>query len=1325
MRTLIIGMLIIMMSLCFVANAQVPSDSAGAHKGTLYVVGVSHLDTQWRWTIKNTIDEYIPNTFHDNVKLMDLFPHYTFSFEGAFKYMLLKEYYPEDYEKLKGYIADGRWRVAGGWVDPVDVNIPSFESLVRHTLYGNGYFKREFGKTSRDVLLPDCFGFGYSLPSIAAHCGLESFSTQKLTWGSSVGIPFDIGIWEGVDGSTVVAALNPGSYGSQFRDDLSRDTTWAKRIERQGDTSGLYAAYRYFGTGDIGGSPDSESVAWLEKSIAGDGPIEVQSIGSDDLADIVASAGNVNLPRYKGELLMTRHGVGCYTSQAAMKRWNRKNELLADAAERASVIAHMLGGFIYPRRELKETWIRFLWHQFHDDITGTSIPEAYEFSWNDEILCLNEFSGMLENAAEATTPALDTRGFGIPVVVYNPLAIAREDIVEATVVFDKGAPKAARVFGPDGTEVPSQVAGNDGNNLTVLFLAHVPSVGYAVYDVRPAESPCTIKTGLRASAVSMENGRYEIKVNANGDVSSIVDKTKKQELLAAPITLQLLYDKPTQWPAWEIQYEDIIAQPVILSDPTPEIRIIENGPARISLEVIRRTERSVFRTVIRLASGDAGNRVEFVSDIDWYEKETLLKAAFKLNTANAKVTYDLGLGTIQRGISHEKLYEVPGQQWADMTSGNLDYGVAVLNDCRYGWDHPDSNTLRLTLVHTPGVHDNWSWVKDERSQDMGHHTLTYAVTGHSGDWRAGLVPWEAARLNQPLRAFQVPVHEGNLGKEFSLLEVTCGNESAAAAACARVMVNAVKLAEISEEVVVRVKEITGAPAEYVRLRFNRPIAAAREINGSEEPLGDAVISDGTLLLSLAPYQPKAFAVTFQDVPEGSVMSPIFWPLTLPYNLDGISLDSNRADGDFDGQGYTLAGDVLPETMEHRNITFTFGPRGKSKPNVVACGGETIDFPAGRYDRLYLVAAAVGGPAEATFKISGPAGTQAVQLQIPDYAEPIGQWNNRMVGGAFMEEPDKIAPAYINRTPVAWYGSHRHTPDGRNESYRFTYMFLLTLKLPEGATALTLPNYPRIRLLAATLATAGYDDIRPAQPLYDVADNTLAKIQARRTSFVDSTLVSLTCPIPGAAIHYTLDGRDPTSESQRYFMPGRPIVLAHTTTVKARAILDGFNDSHVTSVTFNKLIPREPDKVDSVESGLNCLYYEGDWTKLPDFNSLTPKKESIARTVAIPKSARKEGYGLVFTGYVQAPKSGLYDFIVSSDDGSAMRVGDSIMVDNDGIHGDQEASLEIALKAGLHPITVWMFQAKGGQALSVSYQGPGFEKTTIPAKRFFHAVTVEE
>src|SRR5512138_3672256 len=182
---------------------------------------------------------------------------------------------------------------------------------------------------------------------------------------------------------------------------------------------------------------------------------------------------------------MTRHGVGCYTSQSAMKRWNRQNELLADAAERASVIAWLVANQPYPREELRDTWTRFLWHQFHDDLTGTSIPEAYVFSWNDELLCQNRFSQILTKAVAATSPYLDTRTKGVPLIVYNPLGIDRQDVVEATVRFNGPTPKFMRVIGPDKKEVPSQIVTAWPDSLAILFLAKAPSVGYAVYDVKP------------------------------------------------------------------------------------------------------------------------------------------------------------------------------------------------------------------------------------------------------------------------------------------------------------------------------------------------------------------------------------------------------------------------------------------------------------------------------------------------------------------------------------------------------------------------------------------------------------------------------------------------------------------------------------------------------------------------------------------------------------------------------------------------------------------------------------------------------------------------
>ena len=174
----------------------------------LLVVATVHLDSQWRWTIRDTIREFIPRTLDENFALFRSHPSYVLSFEGAFRYMLVAEYYPAAYEELKRWCLEGRWVPVGAMLDAPDVNVVAPESLIRHILYGNDFFERELGRRSRDIFLPDCFGFSQALPSVAAHCGLDSFSTSKLIkWKAPDTIPFDIGRWRGPDGTEILAVL--------------------------------------------------------------------------------------------------------------------------------------------------------------------------------------------------------------------------------------------------------------------------------------------------------------------------------------------------------------------------------------------------------------------------------------------------------------------------------------------------------------------------------------------------------------------------------------------------------------------------------------------------------------------------------------------------------------------------------------------------------------------------------------------------------------------------------------------------------------------------------------------------------------------------------------------------------------------------------------------------------------------------------------------------------------------------------------------------------------------------------------------------------------
>src|SRR5208282_5194084 len=246
-------------------------------------------------------------------------------------------------------------------------------------------------------------------------------------------------------------------------------------VEQNGKISGVYTDYHYYGTGDIGGSPDEDSVKRLEAIVTrgstslppqdgdgsyiqgqthpewpsvkvGDGPVRVISATAEQMFLDITPSQALGLPRYTGEMELTNHTAGSLTSQAYQKRWLRKEELLAKAAEQSSIAAEWLGGRPYPLQRLNDAWTLVLGGHFHDLAAGTATPKSYEFAWNDDVIAMNQFAGVLNNATEAVAAALDTQVKGVPLVVFNPLNIAREDLVEASVDFPEGMPKIVHVI---------------------------------------------------------------------------------------------------------------------------------------------------------------------------------------------------------------------------------------------------------------------------------------------------------------------------------------------------------------------------------------------------------------------------------------------------------------------------------------------------------------------------------------------------------------------------------------------------------------------------------------------------------------------------------------------------------------------------------------------------------------------------------------------------------------------------------------------------------------------------------------------------------------
>ncbi|TAN24061.1 MAG: alpha-mannosidase [Acidobacteria bacterium] len=1107
-----------------VAKKAPPNQPDLTKTPTLFVVGYAHLDTEWRWDYPQVINDYLKATLDKNFALFKKYPHYIFNFTGSNRFEMFQEYYPKRFAELKKYVAEGRWFPGGASVEENDVNSPNAESIIRQVLYGNEYFRKTFGKYAVDYMLPDCFGFPASLPSILSAAGIIGFSTQKLNayWQPAArvggpdsaektpeGIPFNVGIWTGPDGRSIIAAVNPGSYDGGDNTDLSTDPLTRlvpyghglDPVTIDGRLTGIYDDYHYVGTGDIGGAPREHAVKVMEATIAhnnvslkkgepavqvGNGPIHVTWSDDDTMFLDMDHINLSRLPRYTGDLELINHSAGSLTSEAAHKRWNRENEILAHASEVASVGAQLLGQ-PYPQKRLTHAWRLLLGGQFHDIMAGTAEASSYKYSWNDDIIAANNFASALTSGSSAIAQQLDTRVSGTPVVVFNSLNISRNDPVSVRVPLPAGTP-AVRVTGPGGRVVPAQLDANG----RVVFIASVVPTGYAVYSIAPAQHDNPSQ--LKVTDHSLENARYRVSIDAAGDVSSIFDKTLNRELLRAPMRFSFQTEDPTVWPAWNMDWDDQNKPARAYVSGPAQIKMIENGPARVTVQITRDSQGSHFVQTVSLAAG--AQRVVFGADVDWKTPESALMADFPLTASDPTATYSWDIGTIQRGNDNPRQFEVASHEWVDLTNSDDAYGATLLTDVKTGSDKPNDHLLRLTLLYTPGLQRRDLAYSDQATQDWGHHHIKFGLAGHAGDWRQSDTEWQAYRLNVPLFAFTAPRHSGRLGRSFSLLRLNNP----------RVRVLALKKAEQGNDAVVRLVELDGQDEDNVALHFATPALSVREINGQEQPiskLGPVRVSHGTVIASFTPYQPRTFAVHLAPLGHDVVRTA---SVALPYDLAAATPDHTISTNGFDGKGDSYPAEMLPRSLNYAGVPFTLpDPTGN---DAVIARGQTIQLPKGHFTRLYLLASSLDDQT-ANFTV----GRTTVPLAIQNWMGLIGQWDYR--NWTYIQTPhgDRqgqshpymhalyagLHSGYIKRAPVAWFASHHHLPNGANDAYSFSYLFGYEINLPPDATTLTLPNNPAIRIFAAAVAS-GDVPLRPAHPLYDVlpyknADRSLLYIQS--------------------------------------------------------------------------------------------------------------------------------------------------------------------------------------------------------------------------------------
>lgn len=1005
-------------------------------KKRIYTVATSHLDTIWSWDFETTVSMYIYNTLVENFALFKKYPSYTFSFEGSYRYELMEEYYPELFEKLKKYVEEGRWNVTGSAFENGDVNCPSPEALFRNILIGNTYFDEKFGKRSKDIYLPDCFGFGWALPSIAHHANLNGFTTQKLTWGGAYGAPFDIGKWYGVDGEYIYASIQPHDY--YFTLTQLRKWDYVTKKLEENEKYGLDWTYIFHGIGDRGGAPQEATVKYVDD--------EIKKNNTDDIEVIAAKADQIyrdietelpqevkdKLPTWHTELIMQNHGVGGYTSRAVGKRWNAKCQELGDVAERAGVMAMHFGTSDYNEEVLEKSWKRAIAHQFHDDTPGTSVQRAYRRSWNDYAMSINQFSGEIEASLASLAKNVKSDFCkGIPLLVSNPVEIDRTSAVRVKL---RGINSLyVRVFDNKGREVPSQIISDNDGIKEILFLANVQSLGLKVFDVRESNEPCKIKNKLSITDTSLENDKYVVSLNRNGDITSIIDKSNKNiELLNKPIVTALFnYTGSKDWPAWEMNYDEANKEPDAIPRVT-SIKQVELGPVRVAFEITQKHKKSEFKSYVCLTQDS--EIVEVYNEIEWQSMRTLAKNRFSLTASNDKATFDLGLGAIERENMSEKLFEVPAQKWADITDKSGEFGVSILSECKHGWDKFNDNTLRLTVLHTPKK--NYRIDSMQSMMDLGKNLYSYAIYSHKGTVGAD-TQIQTRLYTYPMVAVAFDRHTGTIKSDYSFGSVSTND----------VIVRAIKKAHHKDdnEIIVRFNESAKKEIKNFEFTLADGIESARELWASEEYRGKATVKNGKLICDFKPYEVKTFGITLKTS-DIETKKAIQTPIDLEFNEDI---------------------DYIPNNLRKDNIKVA-GVDFKIGNGAMSCEGQTIKVADGNKLKLLCNSYDVE---QATFVVNG----KNVVKTVNNAREEFAHWDLYDLGET----------AYIKNGHLGYEVTHTNDSNGKPEWAKGLYYWVVTL---DGTTVL--PNDENITILAATeiegvegsLVTPLMDEIENNRPL---------------------------------------------------------------------------------------------------------------------------------------------------------------------------------------------------------------------------------------------------
>lgn len=808
----------------------------------IFAVGHAHIDVAWLWPLAQTRQK-ARRTFYTVLRLMEAFPEYHFTQSQPQLYAFVQEDDPELFAAIRQRVAEGRWEPIGGmWVEP-DCNITGAESLVRQFLLGRRFFREHFGPDAESpvVWLPDTFGFPATLPQLIRQAGLKYFFTIKLSWNQYNAFPYDTFWWEGLDGSCVLAHISPtpDANNPNIRTYNALVTpeqvigTWQGCRQKELHKTLLMV----YGHGDGGGGPTREMLENARVMAAFPAVPRVRPAKVIDFFRRLEQEAGPRAPVWRGELYLELHR-GTYTTHADIKRANRKAEVaLHDAEFLASLATLADPDHPYPHDLLREAWQLVCLNQFHDILPGSSVTPVYQEA-------RQQYQRVQALARQVIEDALETlsRAVAGDLIAVNPAPFARDDLL----FWEGDLPEGSHPVWEDGMPIPYQRTEGgvwlDGQGLP----------GYTVRGIsfRPGEGKSP-DTGLRVGPRFLENRFLRVEFNDAGDIVRIFDKEANREVLPAGAVanqFQAFEDRPLNWDAWDIDLFHELK--MWMAEPATAIEVVEAGPLRATLRVERRILNSTIVQDISLMAHS--RRIDFATRVDWRDRHVLLKVAFPVEILASTARYEIQWGHVERPTHRNTLwdwarFEAVAHKWVDLSEGN--YGVSLLNDCKYGHD-VQGNVLRLTLLRSPTLPDP--------TADQGEHRFTYSLFPHPGGWDYRTVA-AGYLLNDP--AFVHPRPE-NPGAAVARPRVAL-HRPFVAVDRPEVVVETIKWAEDGNGLILRLYDAARTRGP-VRLTFSVPLQEAARVNLLEEDPEPLPVAGSEVIIPLRPFE----IVTLRLRPRG-------------------------------------------------------------------------------------------------------------------------------------------------------------------------------------------------------------------------------------------------------------------------------------------------------------------------------------------------------------------------------------------------------------------------------------------------------------------------